>query len=279
MSPLEKRIKNLSRGLSLSVTKLAKDIAPRYVHRLRTTIRRIEALVASAPLDLSKKQQGSLKKLAALRKRAGRVRDLDVQLDLLGAIANGSTATDKSMLAELLQQKREKHAERLKRGIEQYRTPKFSSHVKSVFRKAAEASQGQGPAEALRRAKEQLAALGAEFEDHQALKPSLLHEVRIKLKGIRYLGELGEESEEQQRFLGEMKNVQDALGAWHDWEELTKTADKQFGDRANCPLLLEIRALFGARQSAARAAALQLFARNIRKQPRTASVRVLAKRA
>src|SRR5262249_60215420 len=81
MSPLEKRIKNLSRGLSLSVTKLAKDIAPRYVHRLRTTIRRIEALVASAPLDLSKKQQGSLKKMAALRKRAGRVRDLDVQLD------------------------------------------------------------------------------------------------------------------------------------------------------------------------------------------------------
>src|SRR5262249_58535516 len=74
MSPLEKRIKNLSRGLSLSVTKLAKDIAPRYVHRLRTTIRRVETLVASAPPELSKKQQASLKKLAGLRKRAGRGR-------------------------------------------------------------------------------------------------------------------------------------------------------------------------------------------------------------
>lgn len=263
----------------MSVNKLAKDIGPGYVHRLRTTIRRIETLVASAPLDLSKKQQASLRKLAALRKRAGRVRDLDVQLDLLGAIANGSTATDRSMLAELLQQKREKQAERLKRAVEASRTPKFSSHVKSVFRKAAEASQGREPAEALRRAKEQLAALGAEFEDHQALKPSLLHDVRIKLKGIRYLGEQAEESEEQQRFLGEMRNVQDALGVWHDWEELAKTAEKQFGDRANCPLLLEIRALFAARQSAAKAAALHLFARNIRKQPRTASVRVLAKRA
>ena len=279
MSPLEKRISNLSRSLSLSITKLAKDIRPRYVHRLRTTIRRVETLVASSPLRLSKKQQASLKNLAALRKRAGRVRDLDVQLDLLGAIANGSTATDRSMLAEFMQQKREKQAARLKKAVEEIRTPKFSTHVKTVFRKAGEASQGQGPAEALTRAKEQLAVLGAEFQDHQALKPGLLHEVRIKLKGIRYLGELAEGSEEQQRFLDEMKNVQDALGAWPDWEELAKTADKQFGDRANCPLLLEIRALFAARQSAAKAAALQLFARNIRKQPRAASVRAVARRA
>src|SRR5260370_37843182 len=120
---------------------------------------------------------------------------------------------------------------------------------------------------------------GAEFSDQAALTPSLLHEVRIKLKMIRYLAELGEESEERQRFLHEMKNVQDALGTWHDWEELVKTAEKQFGDRANCPLLLEIRALVAAKESAAKTAPIPLLSRNRRKQPRTASPRALAKPA
>ncbi len=279
MNLLEKRIENLSRGLSLSLTKLAKDVGPRYVHLLRTTVRRIETLVASVPLDLNKKQKASLEKLAALRKRAGKVRDFDVQLELLGAIANGSTATDKSMLAELLQSKREKQAERLHSAVEKAKASKFRSHLKSVFQRAAEVSPTQASNEALQRAKEQIASLGAEFSDQQSLRPSLLHEVRIKLKMIRYLAELGEESEERQRFLHEMKNVQDALGTWHDWEELVKTAEKQFGDRANCPLLLEIRALFAAKESAAKTAVMQLFARNVRKQPRTASPRALAKPA
>lgn len=279
MSLLEKRITSLSRGLSLSVTKLTKDVKPRYVHQLRTTIRRIETLVASVPVDLNKKQRASLRKLASLRKRAGKVRDFDVQLDLLGAIANGSTATDKNFLGELLQQKREKQAERLRAAIEGFRASKFPSHVRTVFRKSDAAAIAQKPAEALQRAKEQLATLGAKFQDHQSLKPSVLHGVRIELKQIRYLAELGEESEEQQRFLGELKSVQDALGVWHDWEELVKTAEKQFADRANCPILPEIRALFAARQSAAKAAVMQLFARNVRKQPRTVPVRALAKRA
>jgi CHAD domain-containing protein len=277
---LEKRIKSLSRGLSSSLTKLAKEVTPKSVHHLRTTIRRVETLLASHPLDLNKKQQTSQKKLAELRRRAGKVRDFDVQLGLLGAIANGSTATDRIMLGEYLQRKREKQAERLTAEIEDVRASKFSSHMKGVFQKASEAPQRRGSPGPLVRARRQLSALGAGFLDQHDLKPNLLHDVRIKLKKVRYLAELGEESEEQRSFLSELKAVQDALGTWHDWQELANTAEKQFGDRANCPLLLEIRALFAARQSAAQGAVAQLFARNVRKQPRpTDSVRALAKRA
>lgn len=277
---LEKRIKNLSRGLSSSLTRLAKEVTPKSVHHLRTTIRRVETLLASVPLDPSKKQQTSQKRLGALRRRAGKVRDFDVQLELLGAIANGSTATDRTALGEYLQRKREKQAQRLTAEIEDVRASKFSSHMKSVFQKAAQAPRPRASAGPLVRALRQLSALGAEFLDHHDLKPNLLHDVRIKLKKVRYLAELGEESEEQRSFLTEMKAVQDALGTWHDWEELAATADKQFGDRANCPLLLEIRALFAAKESAAKAAVAQLFARHVRKQPRsTDSVLALAKRA
>jgi len=279
MSLLEKRIDNLSRGLSWSVTKLTKEIRPGHVHRLRTTIRRVETLVASVPLDLDKKQRMTLEELATLRRRAGKVRDFDVQLDLLGAIANGSTATDKSLLAEFLQGKREKQAGRLQSAAEKFKRSKFPVLIKGVFQHVTEASQTARQADALSRAKEHLAGLSEEFADRQSLKTSLLHHVRIRLKKIRYLAEQGQESEHQKHFLGEMKDVQDALGTWHDWEELANTAEEQFGDRANCPLLLEIRALFAAQQTAAKNAVLHLFARHSRKLPRAAPLKVLAKRA
>ena len=280
MSLLEKRTKNLSRGLSSSLTKLTKEVTPKSVHHLRTTIRRIETLIASTPLDLSKKQKTSQGKLANLRRRAGKVRDFDVQLDLLGAIANGSTATDRRMLAEYLQGKREKQAVRLIEDIENIKASKFPSHMKTVFQKVPEAQQPQASGEPLARAKQRLSALGAELLDPDALKPNLLHDLRIKLKKVRYLAELGEESEEQQGFLSALKAVQDALGVWHDWEELANTAEKQFGDRANCPLLLEIRALFTVKESAAKASVAQLFAHSVRKEPRSIdSVQKLAKHA
>ena len=80
-----------------------------------------------------------------------------------------------------------------------------------------------------------------------------------------------------------MKAVQDAIGAWHDWEILVKTAEKHFADRVNCPLLTEIRALMAARYAVAASTVSSLFATGAhaaRKQPRSvAPVTVLAQRA
>ena len=90
---------------------LAEDKAPpKNVHRVRTTIRRIESLVSYANPDLDKKLERTLEKMADLRKQAGKVRDLDVQVGLLGALANGSTARDRKSLAELLGKKRDRQA-------------------------------------------------------------------------------------------------------------------------------------------------------------------------
>ena len=78
MSLEEKRVKTLSEKLSTSLASLAHDVIPKRVHRLRTTVRRIESLVGYARPDLGRKQEKALKSLSALRKRAGKVRDLDV---------------------------------------------------------------------------------------------------------------------------------------------------------------------------------------------------------
>ncbi|HEY6307520.1 MAG TPA: CHAD domain-containing protein [Candidatus Angelobacter sp.] len=273
MSLLDKRVTKLLEGLSSAVARLADEASPKSVHRLRTTIRRIESLVAFAGPNLGRKQQRALESLAALRKRAGKIRDLDVQMGLLGAIANGSTAGDRRVLAEMLKRKRTKQAERVKSAIGKLQDSKVLAHIERIGEKAAVAAPETAslPAE---EARQQLSHLAAEFTSHDPIKARFLHEVRIRMKMIRYLAELGDESADQRRFLQALKSAQDALGAWHDWEELAKTAEKQFDGRMNCPLLMEVRALFAAKYSAATAAVAQLFSLDspapARKQPGSA---------
>jgi len=117
MSLLEKRIKGLSEELSSTVSKLARSALPKDVHRLRTTIRRIESLISYSHPDLGKKQERILEDMTDLRKRAGKVRDMDVQMGLLDQLANGSAASDRRILMELLKGKRVRQAKRLASAV------------------------------------------------------------------------------------------------------------------------------------------------------------------
>jgi CHAD domain-containing protein len=261
MTLLEKRSERLHGGLSSTLARLAHEIAPKRVHRLRTTIRRIESLIAFAEPEMGKKQEKALEQLAVLRKRAGRVRDLDVQLGLLGAIGNTSTAPDRKLLSDVLKRKRGKQIERLNGVVAKSKEQRFRPLFDALRAQSAAAPKLlDESAEPLERAKRTITELATEFASPARGKAGALHEIRIRLKKTRYLAELGEESAEQKEFLAMMKSVQDSLGAWHDWEELAKAAEKEFGDRMNCPLLVEVRALFAARRSDAVAAVSNLFA-------------------
>lgn len=285
MTLLEKRMRGLTTDLSAAVSRLAEnDVAPKDVHRLRTTIRRIESLVSYAHPDLEKKLERSLEKLADLRKRAGRVRDMDVQIGLLTAIANGSTAKDRKTLAELLGKKRDRQTQRLVSAVRKLKESKFFARMNRIAEKAGAVADGENrPLAPLEEARAQLAEMAADFASHENLKISRLHAARISLKRIRYLAELAEESAGQKSFISELKTVQDAVGDWHDWLELTGTAEKRFSDRVNCALLREIRALLADRHSTATSSITNLFASvpaPARKPPRSEeSVRTFARHA
>jgi CHAD domain-containing protein len=66
------------------------------VHGFRPTTRRLETLLAQLVRDGSRKNKKLLKMLNRIRKSAGRVRDVDVQLQALGSlkIPPGATAKD-----------------------------------------------------------------------------------------------------------------------------------------------------------------------------------------
>lgn len=285
MTLTEKRFNTLSRGVSSAIAKLQQEVTPKRVHRLRTTIRRIQSLVEySRPPELTRKQQNTLDVLSRLRKRAGKVRDLDIQINLLNAIGNGSTRADRRALEEALQGKRKRQAERLAVAARKLEHSKFAGHLVQLSKTVSASSAAlDAPDAPLPTAQRKIAELAAQSGSESPIRPKRLHEMRIALKMARYLAELAEDSQEKELLLGRLKDVQDALGAWHDWEELLRTAEKQFRHRATCPLLDEVRALFAAKYTGAITAVSQLFthygAAPPRRQPRSVPSRALLQRA
>jgi CHAD domain-containing protein len=275
MTLLEKRMRGLNIDLSVAVSKVVdQEAAPTRVHRLRTTIRRIESLVSYAHPELDKKLERSLEKMADLRKRAGKVRDLDVQTEILGTLGNGSSAKDRKTLAALLEKKRCRQSRRLQSAVKKIQGSKFFTRMDRVAEQAAVLQDGKNrPLAPLEEARAQLAEMASDFAARQTMKADRLHDARVTLKRIRYLAELAEKTPEQNNFIRELKAVQDAIGDWHDWQELTSTAEKRFSDRANCVLLREARTVLCARHSDAVSAVNKLFALALaptRKPPRSA---------
>src|ERR1700736_1789180 len=94
------------RKLSRQLSKLSARPTPESVHRFRTSSRRVEVLVA----DLARKRSGNdtklLKQLARLRKKAGRLRDLDVQTASLRSLKIPQQPGRKSQLMSTLVEER-----------------------------------------------------------------------------------------------------------------------------------------------------------------------------
>jgi CHAD domain-containing protein len=258
MTHLQQRSKEFSDGLSKFVAKLPDGVTEKGVHRLRTTIRRVQTLVGFTRPDLGKKQQRALDGLQVLRKRAGKVRDLDIQMGLLGSIGNRSASADRRMLLDTLKKKRSRQAERLMASLKKLDSSKLLKRLERITEKAVSGAP-EDAGDPLHAAQKELSELAVEYSSRQVLKPARLHELRIKLKVLRYRAELAAENAEQKEFVEKVKSVQDSIGEWHDWEMLAESAEEQFQDRINCALLIEVRSLLAARFSAATNAALNLL--------------------
>jgi CHAD domain-containing protein len=274
MTLSDKRTKGFVKDFSRAFTKLTAEVSPRKVHRLRTTIRRIENFIGYGNPDPGSKQRKLLEELISLRKRAGKVRDCDVQIRLLGSIANRSTSSDQRVLVELLKAKRDKQTRRLLAALKKLERSGLLARLEKIIERPGFPDSGSPQITPLEHAKNEIVKLSVDISAHQSIKPGLLDELRVSLKRIRYTAELAEESAGRNHFLESLKPAQRALGEWHDWESLVKTAEKQFGDRANCPLLVEMRSLFATRYAAANSAVTRFFssfAPGVRKQPRLSS--------
>jgi CHAD domain-containing protein len=204
--------------MSRYLGRLTKDAKSADVHRFRTNSRRMEVLISElAPQTSNKKKL--LKLLAKLRKRAGKVRDLDVQIASLKELKIPDRQNHRAQLLEALGEEQARRSKKL--------TKYFDSEKVKQLRKRLRRAQSEVALDGIDPLK--LAFSRLPNPPQTPATEKTLHACRIAVKRARYLAELVSDSPEAKIFLTELKRAQDEIGRWHDVLKLTERAEKLFG--------------------------------------------------
>ena len=248
------RIQKSVRKLRKLVKKAPKRPTPGQVHDLRTHTRRFEATAQALRLDSKRNERRVLRALARLRRRAGKVRDMDV---LTGHTSNLHLEKDQDCLVQLLEylgSARYRHAKKLTFEMRQSR-PALARRLKrssARFEKLIPNGGKDGAAKKASRVTTELAsqaassalALAADLKNPPTLNKNNIHPYRLKVKELRNVLQLADEpgNEDLIEALGDVK---DAIGEWHDWEELIAIANDLLDHGPGCKLLQELKTISG----------------------------------
>lgn len=222
------------RRLGRQLSKVARKPAAESVHRFRTSSRRVEVLVA----DLAEKRNGNdkklLKLLGRLRKKAGRVRDLDVQSAALRSLKIPQEPGRKAQLTRALAEERAMREKKLIKALDK----KTMAEVNKRLKRTAASLEIPKNADPLRVARRKLDELEV---DQGAVSEKTLHQFRIAGKRARYIAEFAGKDAEATRLIGLLKHMQDVIGDWHDWVQLAERAEKLFGGVQDSALVAALR--------------------------------------
>jgi CHAD domain-containing protein len=210
------------RKLSRQLAKLTKKPAPENVHKFRTYSRRVEAMLDELVPKLSRNDKKLLKQLARLRKKAGRVRDLDVQIAALRSLKIPQEPGRKSQLMRTLSEERAHRERTLPENFDR----KTVSQLRRRLHRAAQGMAIPENTDPLRLGMRAVLQLGRE---RAPLTEKTLHQYRIAGKRARYIAELARHDPKAGQVVHQLKRMQDLIGDWHDWLKLTQRAEELFG--------------------------------------------------
>ena len=239
MATGQKSTRLLFEKLNRQLTKLAAKPAPNSVHRFRTSGRRLEVVLTELAPNPGRNGKKLLKLLARLRRKAGRVRDLDVQGALLRSLKMPEGARHKSQLLQALMEERIQKEKKVAQAFDKETVRELRTRLK---RAASELDIRES--EAWDQARSMLTKLERQTEP---LTEKVLHQCRIVGKRARYLAELADKNPEAERLVDQLKIMQDALGEWHDWLKLTQRAANSFSGVSGSPLVSALRNLTRAK--------------------------------
>ncbi len=115
------------RSLSRTLVKLSSKPRAENVHRFRTGTRRLQILLGELSPQLDRSQKKLLKLLGRIRKRAGKVRDLDVQLAALRSLKIPQEPRRKTQLVNHLIELRAGRKRSCERRSMKTRSARFAS--------------------------------------------------------------------------------------------------------------------------------------------------------
>jgi CHAD domain-containing protein len=224
-------------GLRTLMKAVAVEPKPRDVHHLRTTIRRLETLLPDRAGEPTRAERKLQKQLDKIRKRAGKVRDVDVHLRALASLETAVKGDEYEQLRGAVQKTRTKRRKRLLAAIADERDRRLSRRLRQVVDQASRDGHVSAD-DPLVRALREFAELWSAVAD---LGEQDLHEFRLRAKRLRYLAETATPGKEAAIAVAQLKRIQDAAGAWHDWVSLASRAAKEVGGDTPSPLLEAIR--------------------------------------
>jgi CHAD domain-containing protein len=258
--------------------KMPDDASADNVHKLRTTVRRLEVHLGEAPQRIAYS-------LKSLRKKAGHVRDIDVHLGLLDSQLftgprSASHAAVREELREALNARRKRYVKMLLRVVKDA-APVLEARLSKVIRRApahdlAAASVRQTLAEARERY--------LQWTNSVPEQGAQLHRLRIDIKKLRYSLEPLSAFPDAAAMAGRFKQVQDAIGLWHDWATLLDIAGRELGSPASEPAYAAMEAqttreFHKARRAAERVRKWFSGAKPAASAPRTAASHIMLRKA
>jgi CHAD domain-containing protein len=240
MSITPKRARAVFQKLERDLVKLSSKPQAESVHRFRTGTRRLQILLGELSPKLDRNERKLLKLLARIRKRAGKVRDLDVQSAALRSLKIPREPRRKTQLINRLIELRAQQEKKLRKAVDETTVREIRKRLK----RAAKRFDPKASRDPLAVARAMLERLDRAAEP---LTEAVLHQYRILSKRARYAAEFAAPSPETERFIAELKRIQDASGDWHDWLTLTQTASRHLGDMRESPLVAELHNVTGAK--------------------------------
>jgi CHAD domain-containing protein len=248
-----KRSREVFQNLERDLVKLAAKPQAKTVHRFRTGTRRLQILLSELSPRLDRSDKKLLKQLGRIRKRAGKVRDLDMQATALRSLKVPREPRRKSQLLNQLIEIRGQQEKKLRKQLDKATVRETRKRLKRAARHFRPEA-GSDPLAVARGMLDTLHQSGA------PLTETVLHQYRILSKRARYAAEFAPPSPESERFIAQIKRIQDALGDWHDWLTLTQTATAHLGEVRESPLVAELHNVTGAKYRRAIAVLSQMRA-------------------
>jgi CHAD domain-containing protein len=211
--------------------------SPDQVHLLRTHCRRMEANLQAVGLEHTRSGRRLLKTIAPIRKRAGKVRDMDVLTEFAAELLVENKARNQELgdapihLLHQLGVNRFHYARQLDRVISNKRITALK-RLKQFSRWVDHRRLTDHPSGDVARSQTAPVATAIDLSSALAHWPALnrdnLHAFRLRVKALHYVLDLS--SNPNRKLIDALGEVKDSIGEWHDWCELELTARQSIKD-------------------------------------------------
>lgn len=218
---------NLPARVNLALAKLRLKPNGKSAHGFRTNYRRLQVWLESTPtICLDKQEKQARKFLDKVLSAAGKLRDTELHLEMLDEAASGRDDRDKKKLSKALNKKYDKRRQRVQSLFRGPSLADASTLLDKLNLFPVPSTQISSDDDR----EQQLQSVLHDYAKFVECRPPLgeesLHQYRLTCKEYRYRAELLAGKEVAEAALKLFKQIQDAIGEWHDWQLLLELSEK-----------------------------------------------------